>query len=127
MDRPVQDELFLHYCRERIHHSILTDSAMCYWAFMNIMSQQTPDEIATGTTIHFNTIGIDKMDAEFYTDLYKKFRVRNTFSMSQITALRKTLIKYTYQLVRLAKPHKLEALYRKDYQIAMVAKNPWAD
>jgi len=86
--------------KEAIQSLIDTNDKAVSRALMVIYANQTADEKSAGHTVHHNSIGFTGRDAEFLTDIAKKWQFYGRWaSRKQMNAVRRSIRKYWRQLL----------------------------
>lgn len=107
------------YTKENIWKNLSTDDKVLYWALLNMLRMQTPDEQVELRTTHVNRRGFNSADAAFGTSLAQQYQVRKSLSQKQKDMARKMLRKYCGQLADIAN----ENWARKQREMGL-QKNP---
>lgn len=110
------------YTKENIWKNLSTDDKVLYWALLNMLRMQTPDEQVELRTTHVNSRGFNSADAAFGTSLAQQYQVRKSLSQKQKDMARKMLRKYCGQLADIAN----ENWARKQREMGL-QKNPTED
>ena len=88
--------------REMITKKILNDARWTTRALLAIYKRQTVEEQEFKTTKEHNAVGFSKYDAEILTSIAEQLINRGSISSKQLEVVRKRIIKYVGQLVKIA-------------------------
>jgi len=88
---------------EFVKQKLKTDDRWLFKGLIAIYQCQTEDEQATDSTRNINGIGFSAYDAEFLSSVARQVMTTRSVSVKQLGFVRKNMIKYAGQLVRISK------------------------
>lgn len=85
-----------------IRQQLQTNDNWVMRALVSIWNKQTEDEKQVKDTKHHNGVGFNGRDAEFLSSLAERVNAGHALSFRQMAAVRKSIVKYSGQLRRIA-------------------------
>ena len=89
--------------KEYIREGLEKSDSWLLRGLMVIYSFQTEAEKAMGVTQEDNGMGFNGVDAEFMTSLAEQYQARGFLTRNQIAHCRRKMLKYSGQLLKVAK------------------------
>lgn len=90
------------WTKEEIVNKLKTDDRWLVRGLLAIHERQTEEEQATETTKEQNGVGFNGVDANILSDLVNQYKRTNFLSPRQIVLIRKLMVKYAGQLVKIS-------------------------
>ena len=91
---------------EKFKEKLLTDDRWVAHAILAIYSRQDYQEQVSGRTLKQNGVGFSGVDGEFLSSLAEQLNNKKRLSEIQLLVARRKIVKYTRQLVEIAKQNK---------------------
>lgn len=96
------DYIVEFWTKEEIKEKLRTDNHWLFRGLVAIYNKQTLAEQANEMTEKKNDVGFSGVDAYFLTEMVKKFKNKEDFSIKQLAITRKKMLKYSGQLLKIA-------------------------
>lgn len=106
--------------RDYLKHQLAVNDKWIKKALIEILSNQTDDEVMNECTSNLNGIGFTGADAEILTSFAKQLMRRGSLSPKQMQITRRKMPKYWKQIMGICNEDKLDQLVAKSL-IATVA------
>jgi hypothetical protein len=90
------------WTKEQIHGLLDRSPKAVGKALLAIAARQTAAELATHQTTEANGMGFNKFDAEFLTDVARKYRHYGSLTPRQLAVVRNKIKRYWRQLIEVA-------------------------
>lgn len=91
------------WTKEEIKALLVKSDAAVIRGLIRIHGFQTAEEQSSGQTVEDNGLGFNALDAEFMTEMVIFHKHHGYLTVKQLAIVRKKLLKYAGQLVKIAK------------------------